>query len=225
MPISLDEPRAAGLPVVKRTAIGQRFTGMLVKIEERDVLKTENGVSVPVVNPRTGRNRREKVLTCMTLAGTTAPAGLGDHVAVPEVGDLVRVILRGKGFADWIEFANANAPQVGDVVEQITTTAQAYDANGNAKGGEMATQAEVDALPRSTTIGIYGPLTVRRATAGEADLVERAEAHYMALKDGIALGEPAGGGRPAYADEEPFVADAADWMPGLWGEYPKRMLP
>lgn len=27
------------------------------------------------------------------------------------------------------------------------------------------------------------------------------------------------------SDEDPFVADAADWMPGLWGEYPKRMLP
>lgn len=26
-------------------------------------------------------------------------------------------------------------------------------------------------------------------------------------------------------NEEPFVADAGDWLPGMWGTYPRRMLP
>jgi hypothetical protein len=29
----------------------------------------------------------------------------------------------------------------------------------------------------------------------------------------------------AEAEEEPFVVDAGEWMPGMWGEYPRRMLP
>lgn len=40
-----------------------------------------------------------------------------------------------------------------------------------------------------------------------------------------------GGSRPApaaappiYEDEEPFRVDAGEWMPGMWGHYPERML-
>lgn len=32
-------------------------------------------------------------------------------------------------------------------------------------------------------------------------------------------GPPAG-----YEDEEPFRVDAGEWMPGMWGHYPERML-
>lgn len=28
-----------------------------------------------------------------------------------------------------------------------------------------------------------------------------------------------------YDDEEPFRVDAGEWMPGMWGHYPERMLP
>ncbi len=36
---------------------------------------------------------------------------------------------------------------------------------------------------------------------------------------------PAAAGAYADPDEEPFVVDAADWMPGAYGAYPERMLP
>lgn len=35
---------------------------------------------------------------------------------------------------------------------------------------------------------------------------------------------PAPRPEPAYDDEEPFVVDAGEWMPGMWGHYPDRML-
>ena len=28
-----------------------------------------------------------------------------------------------------------------------------------------------------------------------------------------------------YDDEEPFLRDAGEWLPGAWGSYPTRMLP
>lgn len=29
---------------------------------------------------------------------------------------------------------------------------------------------------------------------------------------------------PGYADEDPFLVDAGEWTPGMWGHYPERML-
>lgn len=32
------------------------------------------------------------------------------------------------------------------------------------------------------------------------------------------------GAAPSWDDEEPFISDVADWLPGVWGSYPDRML-
>lgn len=179
MTIPLDEPRAKGLPVVKRTALGQQFNGMLVRQERRNILK--NGE--PVINER-GKPKQELVLTTLALPGTTAPAAIGDTQGVPEVGDLVRLILRGAAYSEWIEQTNAlgRPVQVGDVVEQTTTHGQAYTAEGKPDGAKLTTQPQIDAVPRSKTLGIYGPLTVRPATTAEAAYVARAEQAYHELK-------------------------------------------
>lgn len=202
MAISLDQDRPAGLPVVKRQRIGETFVGAVVRTTQRDVQKTVDGKTVTVLKDN-GKARQELVVTCLALPGTTAQAGLGDSNAVPAAGDKVRLILKGGAFGDWITAKNELGQlQVGDIVTQVTDVAQAYDANGAPKGPKMTEQAQIDALPRTTTVGIYGPLTLRRATADEQSWVTAAETAYTETRDAISLDTPAGGG---YAgDEEPF---------------------
>ena len=183
MAINLDTQRTPGLPVVKRTTIGEVLNSMIVRRQQRDVLKDGD----KVINPRTGRPKQELVMTVMVLEGTTAPAGIKDSVGVPAPGDLVRVIFRGKSFADFIQEANnLGQLQVGDVLTQVTDSAQAYDANGNSTGKPLTTQEEVDvALRRRQTVGVYGQLSLRRATAAEAAWVAKAEAAYHATSEAI----------------------------------------
>jgi len=177
MPITLDEPRGPGTPVVKRTALGQTLVGALVKTQQRDVLKD----SQPVLKDN-GKARQELVVTLLVMPGTTAPAGIGDTVASPDAGDTVRLILRGKSFADWLEAKRGlgRGLQVGDVVEQTTDHGQVYSASGTVEGPKLTTQAQVDAVPRSKSLGIYGPLSIRPATPGAALWVTAAEAASLA---------------------------------------------
>jgi hypothetical protein len=212
MAIALEGERKPGLPVVKRTALGQKFFGAIVKVEQRDRLKKDEttGSMVPVLKAG-GKARQELVVTCLTLPGTTAPAGLGEHEFVPEPEALVRLILKGKAFGDWIETKAAlNRPvQVGDVVSQITDRAQAYDAQGNPSGPELTDQATVNALPRGRSVGIYGPITVREPKNG-SPWIEKAEAAYHSLRETItAEPEPEsdgfGGDSGGFdSDEPPF---------------------
>jgi hypothetical protein len=173
----------AGTPVVKRTAIGQTFKGCIINTQQRDVLKD----GAPAMNER-GKPRQELVIRCIVAPGTTAPAGIGDDVSVPAPGDEVRLILRGKAFADWIEGKRqlGGSPMWGDLVTQTTVVAQAYDANGKPKGGEIHNQAEIDALPRSTSVGIYGPLTLERTDEHGplAAYIAQAGARFNAYKNG-----------------------------------------
>lgn len=186
MPITLEEPKAAGLPVVKRQAIGERFIGAVVDQHQRDVLK--NGERVMKDN---GKPRQELVVTVVTMPGSTATASIGDHASVPAPGELVRVILRGGGFGDWIEAKNslpaitgvqAGQISVGDVVEQVVEFAQAYDAGGKPTGPKLTTQEQANAVPRSQAVGFYGPLTLRRANPDEASWVGAAETAYHERK-------------------------------------------
>lgn len=179
MGIPLGEQYTPGHPVVKRTAIGQKFVGAVVNIERRDrTRKGDDGVVRPVLKAD-GKPRKELVITCLTMPGTDAPAGIGDEQGIPEVGDTVRLILKGKGYADWIQAERdlGRQLQVGDVVKQRTTSAQVYDADGDPKGGLLTTQAEVDQVPRNQTVGIYGELKLE---PGEGEWIDRAEAAYRA---------------------------------------------
>jgi len=204
MPINLEEDRKPGLPVVKRTALGQKFFGAIVKVDQRDRQRRDEstGTMVPILKPN-GRPRKELVITCMTLPGTTAPAGIGEQESVPNEGDLVRLILKGKAFVDWIESKNAlgRTIQVGDVVEQVTNCAQVYDAQGNPSGAELTDQAAVNAVPRGRSVGIYGPVKVRAAKE-DSEWVAKAEAAYHSLQERISV-EPGGGSLSGFSDEEP----------------------
>ncbi|MFM2079214.1 MAG: hypothetical protein RJA49_3104 [Actinomycetota bacterium] len=196
---ALEEPRTAGKPVVKRSAIGEHTIGALVRFTQRDRRDDEGNV----VKKDNGKARQEMVVHVIVMPGHTAPAAIGGHTAVPEAGDEVRLILSGGAFADWIEAkaalpkgreAAAGGLETGDVIEMTTTRAQAYSGRTTKVGGELTTQAQVDAVPRGQTVGIYGPLTIRRARPDEAKWVAAADAaHHEATSTATALD-----------DEEPF---------------------
>lgn len=209
MTITLDEPMSASTRprVIKRSEIGETFIGALVRKEQRAITKDqEGGGRVEVINPNTGRPRQELVLTLITMPGTTALAALAGEAAVPSPGDVVRMIIKGKQFADWIKETKDFSVSVGDVVGQITDTAISYSAAGT-PSKTMFKQAEVDAVPRNTTVGIYGPLTVRQSTGADKEWVELAEAKYHEMANleaeasKIAIDSPAQS--HAYEDE-PF---------------------
>ena len=184
MPITLEEPRTPGLPVVKRTALGQTFVGAIVDKQQRPLMKDNQ----PVLRDD-GKPRQELVVTLVAMPGTTAPAGIGETTGTPAPGDLVRLILRGGAYGDWIEATRqlGRGINVGDVVEQTTTHGQAYSATGAPSGPKLTTQAQIDAVPRSQALGIYGPITIRAAAPGEASWVTAAESAYHARKQQAAI--------------------------------------
>jgi hypothetical protein len=202
MPIGLEEdtPRTS-TPVVKRQRIGDKFVGAIVRIEQRDVQKRDEATQV--LKPQlkaNGRPRQELVVHCLAMEGTTSIAGIGDDNGVPAAGTEVRLILRGGAFGDWIEQRKTHrggALNVGDVVVQKVEFAQAYGADGTAKGGKIMTQAEADLLPRSTSVGFYGPLTLHEPK--DQTMVGAAEAAYRKAT-AVVLDAPA---TPGF-DEEPF---------------------
>lgn len=176
MPTPLDEPRTPGAPVVKRTALGQRFIGALVRMDQRGVLK--NGQ--PSLRDD-GRQRQELVLTLLVMPGTTAPAGIGDTTVVPSPGDTVRLILRGASFGQWIEARKSHGSlETGDVVEQLTEYGQAYNADGVPVGPKLTTQDQINAVPRQQALGIYGSLQLRKPTADEGEWATKADAAHHA---------------------------------------------
>lgn len=192
MPIELPEHNSGGNlpPVLKRRRIGETFRGALAESPlQRD---QTDGDGNPKLKPN-GRPRQELVLTFVTISSDMI-AGLAGEESVPAPGAPVRCILRGRAYGDWIEANNALRPRrIGDIVELTTDRAVRYDANGTPVGPELTTQAEVDAIPRSQTVGMYGTLTLRRATADEATSVQLAEAHYLAATSEV---EPPSGGAP-----------------------------
>jgi hypothetical protein len=203
MPIQLDEPRAPGLPVVKRTAIGEKFVGAIVRFNSRDLIK--NGA--PALKSD-GKPRQELVVTCVTLPGTTAPAGIGRDTPnhIPQPGELVRLILKGAAFGQWIEAKNSlGGPlEVGDLVAQVTEHAQRFDADGNPVGSKLTTNDELNAVPRGQSVGVYGTLAIKKGT--DPAVTAQAEAAYHATEERIALGDP---DAPTDAKATPATAPAA----------------
>lgn len=185
---AVDDGVSTATPVVKRTALGEVFHGAIIRTEARSIKKRDdNGVSRDVINPATGKPRQELVVHCITMPGTTALAGIGDDVAVPTPGHQVRVILRGQAYSKYIEAKKAmpgGRVLWGDVITQVTDVAQCYDANGNVKGQPITTQAQLDAVPRGTSVGVYGPVTLRSPAAGDEQWVTAAGEAYTAWKTG-----------------------------------------
>jgi hypothetical protein len=206
MPIALENERRAGLPVVKRTALNQTFHGAILLVEPRDRLRKDDatGALVPLLKLN-GKPRQELVVTCLTLPRTTAPVGLGDDEHVPEPEEIVRLILKGKAFADWLTAKKEldRPVNVGDIVTQVTDRAQVYDANGNPSGAELTDQVAVNAVPRGRSIGIYGPITVRAPKEG-SPWVAKAESAYHSLQEPIVAESSDLPPEPPDDDEPPF---------------------
>ena len=204
MAIQLGEQHTPGTPVVKRTAIGQKFVGAVVNVERRDRTRRnkDTGVNEPMVK-LDGKVRQELVIHCLVMPGSDAPAGLGDDQGVPEVGATVRLILKGKSFADWIhaERELGRQLQVGDVVKQLTDSAQVYDSDGDPKGPPITTQAELEAVPRQMTVGVYAKLKLE---PGEGEWIDKAEAAYRAANATPLGGSGASAPAPVAEEEEPW---------------------
>lgn len=175
-----DQSNSSSTPVIKSQRIGEVARIALVRWEQRAMQKEGK----EVINPRTGKPRHEMIVHGLALPGTTAMAGIGDRQEVPAPGTPCRFILRGGGFGQWIEARKAhrnNRLHVGDIVIRTIEFAQAYDAQGAPKGNRISSQAEVEKLPRSTTVGFYGPIAIESPT--DPDVVAKAEAAYRAWQD------------------------------------------
>lgn len=179
MTITLEEAGTTRTPVLRRKRIGEEFVGALVRTTQRDVLRRDDatGTDRPALKAN-GKPRQELVVTLVTISSTMA-AGLGEEVAVPEPGDVVRSILKGGGFGQWIEANGLLKPrQVGDIVTLTSEWGQAYDAHGAPTGDKLTTQAQLDAVPRERSLGVYGSVAIRRATPAETEWVTAAETAY-----------------------------------------------
>lgn len=175
-----DNINSSSTPVIKAQRIGEVASIALVRWEQRAMLKDNQ----PVINPKTGKPRNELILHGLALPGFTAMVGKGDQQVIPEPGTPCRFILRGKGFGQWIDARKAHRNGklcVGDIITRTIDHAQAYDASGAPKGGQITSQAEADKLPRSATIGFYGELQLSQPT--DEAWVQKAEAAYKDWQD------------------------------------------
>lgn len=175
-----DQISSSSTPVIKSQRIGEVARLALVRWEQRVMMRD----GAEVINPRTGKARHELLIHGLAMAGTTASAGIGELQAVPGPGTPCRFILRGGGYGQWIEARKSHRGGrllVGDVVIRTVEYAQSYDAAGAPKGSRISDQAEVDRLPRSTTVGFYGPIRIEPGS--DPAVIAAAEAAYRAWQD------------------------------------------
>lgn len=189
MPIIIEEESKARTPVLRRRQIGETFRGCLIRSEQRGRLRKDDrtGEMVPMLKSN-GKQAQELVVHLVTLPGTTMNAGLGEDESVPGVGTVVREILKGLSFGAWIDADNALKPRhVGDVLTLTSAVAQIYAGDGSKAGGEITANEEIIAARmKGRNVGIYGPLTLTRATPEDAAYVDMAERAYWAWKNGTA---------------------------------------
>jgi hypothetical protein len=185
MPIELNDGARIGAPVIRQQRLGEIAYLAVIRPEQRDRLRKNlaTGEMEPIPNgkDRQGRPKvkQEMVIHALAMPGTTMEARLGDDGGVPAPGDRVRVILKAKGFGDWIEARRAHRRgklNVGDVLVLETRWAQQYDQDGNPKGPKIEDQATADAVPRNVTIGFYGPLILQEGS--DLRWIEAAERAY-----------------------------------------------
>jgi len=209
-----DSGNHVSYPIVKRQRIGETCKLAVIRWEQRDQLKddevTGQKVKIPNGFDRSGRPKfkQELVIQAVAVAGDMV-AAIGDKSGVPAPGDRVRVILKGKGFGNWIDARKAHRGgkfNVGDVMLLATTHAQAWNSNKTAKGPEIRNQADADAVPRGTSIGFYGTLSLEAGQ--EARWVEAAEAAYLddenaeRQRNAIPLGASADGYHDEFGDDD-----------------------
>ena len=188
MPIEVSESTSyVRYPVIKHQAIGEFCRLAVIRWEQRDQLKkdlvTDQLVRIP--SGKVDRNgnpkfKQELVVHAVAVQGNMK-AAIGDESGIPARGDRVRAILKGKAFGDWIEQRKIHRSgkfEVGDFLDLKTTIAQQYDHFGAAKDAEIRDQAVAAAVPRTTTLGFYGTLSLSPGTDPQA--IAAAEAAYYA---------------------------------------------
>ena len=211
-----DSGNYVSYPIIKHQRIGEFCKIAVIRWEQRDRLRKDPGTQQMVKIPNgVDRNNRPKfkqelVIQAVAITGDMV-AAIGDSSGVPAPGDRVRVILKAKGFGDWIEARKGHRGgkfNVGDMLLMTTDKAQQYDQNGTPKGAEIRTQADADAVPRNTTLGFYGSLSL--APGQDACWIEAAEGAYRddenaeRQRNAIPLSGPAApdGYHDEFADEE-----------------------
>lgn len=225
MAIELDKQRTPGAPVLKRSRIGEQFNGGLIRFDQRNMLDDDGK---PIPKGDTGKYRQELVVHLMTLESTMS-AGLGGELNVPARGEIVRIILKGGGFSQWIDAKNAfdndnrdlgRGLSVGDIITIDSTHAIRYKSTGDhADLGTFKDQAEVDDYlqnnaayrSRAESLGWRGNLVMQPAPPEAAGFVVECETAYHEIeRQGIQLEEPAGPfDGEAAAPEAPAAAPAA----------------
>lgn len=189
MPIIIEEESKARTQVLRRRQIGETFRGCLIRSEQRGRLRKDDrtGEMVPMLKSN-GKQAQELVVHLVTLPGTTMNAGLGEDESVPTPGTIVREILKGLSFGKWIDADNALKPRhVGDVLTLTSAVAQIYAADGSNAGGDITANEEIIAARmKGRNVGIYGPLTLTRATPEDAAYVDMAERAYWEWRNGTA---------------------------------------
>ena len=187
MAIELTEPtRGTSWPVLRHQRIGELAQLAIVRTEQRDRLrknpstnvleKIQNGIKADG-SPK----YRQELVVHGVVVSSNMQVKAGDDFVTPPAGDRVRLILKGKGFGEWIEARKAHRGGrmvVGDTVLVSTTHAQRYDHDGAPKGERLTTQAEVDSIPRGVTVGLYGPLEL--VEGNDPKWIAAAEGHYKA---------------------------------------------
>lgn len=187
MAISLnDNGNYVAIPIIKHQKIGESCKLAVIRFEQRDRLKedstTKQKVRIPNGFDRSGKPKykQELVIHAIAIAGDMV-AAIGDESGVPSPGDRVRVILKSKGFGEWIEAKKAHRKgqfHVGDVLELSTTHGQAWNADSSPKGPVLRTMEEVTAVPRGVSLGLYGPIVLREGT--DPQWIQKAEEAYRA---------------------------------------------
>ena len=108
MAIELNDGSRIAAPVIRQQRLGEVAYLAIVRPEQRDRLRKNlsSGAMEPIPNgtDRQGRPKvkQEMVIHAIAMPGTTMEARIGDEGGVPAPGDRVRLILKAKGFGEWI---------------------------------------------------------------------------------------------------------------------------
>lgn len=191
MPITLEEPRWASTPVLNNRAIGEEYVGGVIKFESRQQQDADRNLKFK----DNGKPLTELIVWLYTVR-STMEAGIGGTDQVPEPGAIVRAILKGKTFSQWIDEKDKlyRGIQVGDKVRLTTDVGIPYRGKTPA-GAELRTNEQIaefkqtrDWIDRKVTLGMYGPVQIRAAGADDAALVADCEQAYHQMKtQGIPL--------------------------------------
>jgi hypothetical protein len=189
MAITLEDTARQSYPVLRHQLIGEMAQLALIKTEQRDRMKLNQTTNQYEKIPNgfkpdgTPKFKQELIIHAIVMPGTNMEVKKGEDFICPAPGERVRLIRKGLAFSQWIDvkkkFRN-DTLQVGDTLLVCTDHAQCYDQAGNAKNPKITDQQEALKVPRSVTIGYYGPIELAEPT--DPRWVDAAEQAYLADK-------------------------------------------